>query len=882
MADIDDREDLDTEAVMPGADPENDDVEKDEMIPLDEDEEEEEEAPPNPQFYANLAEKLPEAEMDDLAGNLLELIERDREAREKRDKQYEDGLRRTGLGGDAPGGATFEGASKVVHPMLAEACVDFAARAIKEIFPANGPVKDRIIGEVTNAKIKKAKRKVALMNWQLTTQCLDFRATLEQALTQVPLAGASYIKIRRDEGMRRPEFIFVPIDEMLLPFAAANFYTARRRTHVQYLTVDEFRDRVKSGMYRDVDLIPVSTEPEKTASAVANDKIEGKSATSYNEDGLRLVYEVYLSSDVETEGDFRPYIVTVDENTSKVLSVYRNWSEDDEKLEELHHFVELPFIPWRGAYPIGLPHLIGGMSAAATGALRALMDSAHIANSQTAVKLKGSGSGGQSVSLAPTQVEEIDGGIMADDIRKMIMPLPYPGPSPVLFQLMEFITQAARGVVRTTMEDAADTSAQAPVGTTLARIEQGMVVFSAIHSRLHAAMGRILTILHRLNAVYLNEEEIEEDAGEEFARRDDFTGPMDVEPVSDPNIFSETQRFAQVQAVAQRAALLPQIYKLREVEQYVLNTLKIPNADSLLIPAVEPKEQNAVNENVTAVMGRPILAFPEQDHIAHLRTHIAFLLSPALGSGSLMAPTFVPAVIGHIKEHVALWYARSVFDLANEEAGVDIGEKIKLNKSSEDRQAFDRMLAEAALTVTAVSDGVFEKLPPVIEAAIQIAQKYQMPTPMDPAQVAAQESQRKGQESQMKMQLEATKAQAAAESDAQRLQVDTQRLQLEGAKAQAAAQSDAQKAEFDAKSLMSQEAIEKMRLALTEREAQLREQQAQADRQSTEQLKREDIAARREINTQDNLTAIELAKAELATGERFAASTGTGINPGTR
>jgi chaperonin GroES len=587
-------------------------------------------------FYANLALDMSDSELSEVAQTFLDLIGKDKEARKKRDEQYEEGLRRTGLGDDAPGGAQFQGATKVVHPMLTEACVDFAARAIKELFPSSGPVKDFIVGDVSGEKVEKAKRKTAFMNWQLTVQATEFRAELEQLLTQVPLGGAQYMKVTWNEARNRPEFLFVAIDDMYLPFAATNFYTAQRKTHVQYLTTIDYQRRVKSGMYRDVDLGPVTMEPDFSVAEKANNKIEGRNETSYNEDGLRTIYEIYTVADIEGD-ELLPYIISVDKTSGKVLSIYRNWDELDRAQEELLWFVEFPFVPWRGAYPIGLPHMVGGIAAASTGALRALLDSAHISNSQTMLKLKGGSRGGQSLEIQPTQVMEIEGGLAADDIRKLIMPLPYNPPSAVLFQLLGFLVDAGKGVIRTSMENIADGNPNAPVGTTLAKIEQGMVVFSAIHARLHNSMQRLLSILHRLNGMYLEDAEVEAEIGEELATREDFDGPLDVVPVSDPNIFSESQRFAQVQAVAQRAAAMPQLYNQRKVEERILETLKIPNSKELLTQPMEPKEQNAVNENVAATMGRPIVAFPEQDHIAHLKTHLAYMMSPALGMSQLMA-----------------------------------------------------------------------------------------------------------------------------------------------------------------------------------------------------------------------------------------------------
>jgi chaperonin GroES len=452
---------------------------------------------------------MSDSELSEVAQTFLDLIGKDKEARKKRDEQYEEGLRRTGLGDDAPGGAQFQGATKVVHPMLTEACVDFAARAIKELFPSSGPVKDFIVGEVSGEKVEKAKRKTAFMNWQLTVQATEFRAELEQLLTQVPLGGAQYMKVTWNEARNRPEFLFVAIDDMYLPFAATNFYTAQRKTHVQYLTTIDYQRRVKSGMYRDVDLGPVTMEPDFSVAEQANNKIEGRNETSYNEDGLRTIYEIYTVADIEGD-ELLPYIISVDKTSGKVLSIYRNWDELDRAQEELLWFVEFPFVPWRGAYPIGLPHMVGGIAAASTGALRALLDSAHISNSQTMLKLKGGSRGGQSLEIQPTQVMEIEGGLAADDIRKLIMPLPYNPPSAVLFQLLGFLVDAGKGVIRTSMENIADGNANAPVGTTLAKIEQGMVVFSAIHARLHNSMQRLLSILHRLNGMYLDDAEVED------------------------------------------------------------------------------------------------------------------------------------------------------------------------------------------------------------------------------------------------------------------------------------------------------------------------------------------------------------------------------------
>ena len=802
------------------------------------------------EFYANLAEDMPEPELMRLSSSFLDLIAKDKEARKKRDEQYEEGLRRTGLGDDAPGGAQFSGASKVVHPMLTEACVDFAARSMKEIFPPEGPAKDFIPGKQTEEKLKKAKRKTNLLNWQMTVQCPEVRAELEQLMTQVPLGGAQYLKLGWDEARNRPNFLFVAIDDMYLPYAATNFYTAQRKTHVQYLTQLDYEQRVKSGMYRDVDLAPVGMEPELSGAGKANNKIEGRDETSYNEDGLRIVYEIYAIADVEDEGPL-PYIISVDKATGKVLSIYRNWDEDDQSQEELQWFVEFPFIPWRGAYPIGLPHMIGGLSAAATGSLRALLDAAHISNTPAGLKLKGAKIGGQSEAPVPGEIREIEGGLNVDDIRKIFMPMPYNPPNPVLFSLLGFLVDAGKGVVRTSMEDIADSNANAPVGTTLAKLEQGMVVYSSIHGRLHDAMARMLRILHRLNAMNLDDERLEQDAGEELATRADFNGPLDVVPVSDPNIFSETQRFAQIQAVAQRAAALPQLYNMRKVEERIIETLKIPNGKELLNPALEPKEQNAINENVAASLGRPITAFPEQDHLAHLQTHVSYMMDPTFGMNPLVAPTLIPIILNHLKEHLALWYATAVVEVSNQAIGEDVGEVLKEmaeDADNDERRALDRMLADASSVALSAGQQLFQTLPPIVQQAQQIMQQF-APQPMQDPRAALE-----GQKMQQQMQIEQMRMQADQQTQQQRMAIEQQRMQQDAASEQ-----------------------QDLQFRIAQLQAEL--QKAQLQQQSEDARKAAELQARMAMNTDDNRTAMQLAAAEIASGERIGLSTGTGINP---
>jgi hypothetical protein len=805
--------------------------------------------PAESEFYANLAENKASWELSSLGSELCDILEKDKEARKKRDEQYEEGLRRTGLGDDAPGGASFTGASKVVHPMLTQGCVDFSARVMKEIFPPDGPARDKIIGEQTLEKQEKADRLVKFMNWQMTEQMPEFRSELEQLSTQLPLGGGQYLKITWDANKKRPVPQFVAIDDVYLPFAATNFYASERKTHVQYLTRIEYQKRVESGMYMDVDLMASPLPPEESKAEIANNKIEGRQTDSYNIDGLRTIYECYIIHDFDDDYGLAPYIISLDKATQSVLAIYRNWEEDDDTKQEMQWMVEFPFVPWRGAYPIGLTHMIGGLSAAATGALRALLDSAHINNFPGLLKLK-SGTGGQTDRVDPTEVKEIEGSFGQDDIRKMLMPMPYNQPSQVLFQLLGFLVDASQNVVRTTFEELADSNTNTPVGTTLARIEQGMVVFSAIHARMHDSMGRVLKLLFRLNKTYLTEEEVFDETGELLVKRSDFDGPMNVVPVSDPNIFSEAQRFAQVQAVMQRSKEMPQLYDLRKVEVMFLERLKVPQGKDLLLPVQKPLELNAVNENIAMTMRRPVVAFPEQDHLAHLQVHLDFLTNPMFGGNKAIGPAFIPMMLDHIKEHMVLWYATQLYNEASDAAQVDIGE-IQKDATTEEKQSLDKLLASTSQIVTNQSQEAFGQIPQIIEKAIETLQQMQPPPQQDPSiKIAEQQLQNQ----QAKDAATAQTAQAKLAQDAQLKQAD---MQQRSADKQADIQSRIQ-------------------------ELQMQLQVEQIRQEAEDQRTQAEIRARLEMNESDNQTAKQLAALEVATGEKFSVSTGTGINPSPR
>jgi len=733
----------------------------------------------SPDFYENLADSLDSYDLSKIAIKYIELVEKDKSAREGRDKQYEEGLRRTGLGNDAPGGASFMGASKVVHPIMAEGCVDFAARAIKELFPPDGPVRTKIIGEVTEQKTKIAERKRDYLNYQLMEKIEEYRDEEEQLLTQLPLGGSQYMKIWYDEGKKRPCAEFLPIDNVYLPFAAANFYTASRVTEVNDITQEDFEARVSSGLYIDLDIYRASQEPEESKPEKANNKIEGRKSEADNIDGIRRVFHIYtfmeLEDDAKSGGDRAPYILMIDELSSEVVGLYRNWEDGDKLMGKLDWIVEFKFIPWRGAYAVGLPHLIGGLSAALTGALRALLDSAHINNSPTMLKLKGGKVSGQSIIVEPTQVTEIEGAPGVDDVRKIAMPMPFNQPSPVLFQLLGWLTNAAKGVVTTAEEKIADVTSNAPVGTTQALIEQGAAVFSAIHARLHTSQARVLKIIGRLNRWYLddNPDEMSQELG---ITAEDFEKNSDVVPVSDPHIFAESQRYAQVQTLAARAQANPDLYNRLAVEKRILKQIKLPDINEVLPDPADVKEMNPALENVAMTLGKPVGAFPSQEHLAHLQVHLDYAKDPMYGASPIMAPVFIPAMLEHLKQHLTLWYLNAMDAYASDA----LSEPFDILKVQPIIQEAQKLLAASSQNVHMDSQQQFSGVMPVMQQMIQTIQQLKaQQQPTDPSvqalvQTQMAETQRKAAYDQARLQLDGAKLQADTQAKQEKNVADQQ------------------------------------------------------------------------------------------------------------
>lgn len=760
-------------------------------------------------FGANLAEYLPEHVLDELAHKYMSRIEDAIYAREARDKMYEEGLKRAGLGGPAPGGAEFEGASRVTHPVLAEAYVDFSACAMKELFPPNGPVRIQIDGQMTNEKLDKAQRKRDFMNRQLTKDIPEYRSELEVLLTQLPAGGSQFMKIYWNGGLNRITVDFVGIDEFILPFNAKGFDRAPYRFH--RLKKDEYdmASDVESGLYRDVSAATVPGFNDETRTETQNNKIEGKDFNwGANEEGEFIVFEGTVMEDSipdpkRPENRICPYILSLDEGSNKILGIYRNWDEADKTCADIPYMVEFKFIPWRGAYALGLPHLIGDLAAALTGTLRALLDSAHIQNSATAIKLKGR-PGGETVSASPTQISEIDA-IAGDDIRKIIMPMSFNGPSPVLYELLGFLTNAAKGVVSTSEEKIADAKGEMPVGTVMALIEQGAKVYSSIHARLHESQMKALTIIHRLNYKHMEKKVQFGTDPHDYVTRDEFAGPLDIHPVSDPNIFSETQRYAQMQAIMQMAEKAPQIMNLQKCFERMLMLMKVPDYKDLLVQPPAPQPQNPAAENVQMAMGKPAPAFPDEDHLAHIQVHLDFLKNPFFGLNQVVGMKLIPNMIEHVKQHMLFYYANLMQLESKQRAGKDVTDMTRNDKSWQTNRDVSEHLAHASPIVMEALKHAFEGVPPVIKQAMEFMQSQQHQMQQDPAyQIAMAELEQRKVEHKDEMQIESQRLMQAMKKMMSDQQLRIETLQNNMTKFQKQYEASLQKTETESTTDLAQ------------------------------------------------------------------------------
>ena len=763
-------------------------------------------------FDANLAEDMSDKELNTSASELISYYNNDREARSEWEDRYKKGLKTLDPDGgmeESEDERASRGLSIVVHPMIAEAATQFNARAIAELYPSGGPVKTVIIGDPNEELEEQARRVREYMNYQITQEMPEYFPDLDQMLFHLPLVGQTFKKVWWDSTMDRQCSQFVKAEDFVVAPESKDLYTSPRYTHGIRIPKNDYNRYVQSGYYLPTDDKGGDIDP----SGDTIGEIEG--VDQYGDDSqdqvmTLLEMHVYhnFEDDIDDDDDNAvgiPYVVTVDYDNESIVSIRRNWREEDDMKKRRDWFVSYKFLPGLGFYGFGLYHLIGGLGKAATGSLRALLDSAAFSNMQGGFKLRGRVSGGE-VQVNPGEFVDLDATV--DDVNKAIMPLPFKEPSGALFNLLGFIVDAGQRFASTADLNVGDVNPNAPVGSTVALIEQGSKAFSAIHKRLHYAQGQEFKLIAGLNAENLPEQftfSLIGSSSEIMAA--DFNDRIDILPVSDPNIFSSAQRIAQAQAILQMAQSAPEMHDMYAAYKRMYEAIRIPNIDEILKKPEDAPRMDPIDENMASMYGKPIRAFIEQEHEAHIAVHMQFIKDPSL-AGNAGAAAMQPILIAHIAEHVALLYR------ARMEASVgvplppvpDFGNKDY--KVEDINPELDRLISQRAAQVV-------QEAPQMKEiAAIQAqGQQGQQANPLQYAQQLAQleaealklrtQSQIQADQAKAKSSIEIKQAEARQdmEIDAAKAQADLQakvlkleaELQLEREKNQAKIQMEAMK-----------------------------------------------------------------------------------------
>ena len=616
-------------------------------------------------FDANLAEEIDARELSAKGAELVSYYENDEAARDDWKTRYKAGLKTLDPDGgldESEDERATRGLSIVVHPLIAEAATQFNAKAIAELYPSGGPIKTVIIGQPDEEIEEQGRRVREFMNYQITEEMPEYFPDLDQMLFHLPLVGQTFKKVWWDVNLDRQCSQFVKAEDFCVAPDSKDLYTSPRYTHIIRMPKNEYNRYVQNGYY--LQTTDDGSEDIDPADSVIGE-IEGVDEYDNNDDVITLLemhlYDLFDGIDGEEmdEDDqddnavALPYCITIDYDNQKIVSVRRNWREDDELKKRRDWFVSYKFLPGLGFYGFGLYHMIGGLGKAATGSLRALLDSAAFANMQGGFKLRGRVTGGD-LQVSPGEFVDLDSTV--DDVTKAIMPLPFKEPSGSLFNLLGFMVDAGQRFASTADLNVGDVNPNAPVGSTVALIEQGSKAFSAIHKRLHYAQGQEFKMLAALNAENLPEEFTFSRAGAaETIYAADFDERIDIVPVSDPNIFSTAQRIAQAQAVLQMAQAAPQLHDMYEAYKRMYEAIRIQNIDEILKKPEEAVQMDCIDENMSVMYGKPIRAFIEQDHEAHIAVHMQFLQDPSL-AGNPGAKTMQPILIAHIAEHIALLY----------------------------------------------------------------------------------------------------------------------------------------------------------------------------------------------------------------------------------
>ena len=645
-------------------------------------------------FYANLAEKIDEQELKKIGAQLVTEVNYDRTSREEWVQGYVKGLDLLGFKYQSLT-RPFIGASGVTHPLLAESVTQFQAQAIKELLPSSGPVRTEVIGAETEEKIQQAQRVKDFMNYMLMDKMEEYTPDFDQMLFYLPLAGSAFKKIYYDELMQRAVSKFVPAEDLIVPYNATDLQDAQRITQVVKMNLNELKKMQMSGMYLDIDL-PKPYYSQNDAKDKVNE-LEGISPTPETAEDMYNIIEVHTFLDLpgyEEEGNIKvPYIVTIDEDSQQILSIYRNYNPDDPIKKRKNYFVHFKFLPGLGFYGFGLIHMIGGLSRTATSALRQLLDAGTLSNLPAGFKSRGMRIRDDSEPLQPGEFRDVDA--PGGNIKDQFQLLPFKEPSATLFNLLNYCVESGKRFASIADMQVGDMSQQAPVGTTMALLERGSKVMSAIHKRCYYAMKQEFKILAQVFADYLPPEyPYDVYGGERTIKAQDFDKKVDVIPVADPDIFSMTQRIQVAQAELQLAQTNPQMHNIHEAYRRMYEALGVKNINGILKPPPEPpRPLDPAIENTGALQMVLPKAFPQQDHDAHIATHMAFMMSRMVQ----INPQVYALLQGHLMEHVSLKIKQQVLaDFQRDPA------MLQLQQSDEDAFAieFDSEVAKRQAKMT--------------------------------------------------------------------------------------------------------------------------------------------------------------------------------------
>jgi hypothetical protein len=720
-------------------------------------------------FNANIAEEMDEDDLVSLAGDLLGEFEEDISSRKDYMQTYVDGLDLLGMKLEDRT-EPWPGACGVYHPLLSEALVKFQAETIMETFPASGPVKTQIIGKETPEKVEAAARVKDDMNYQLTEKMVEYRPEHERMLWGLGLSGNAFKKVYFDPSLDRQVSIYVPTEDVVVPYGASNLETAERVTHAMRKTPNDLRKLQVAGFYRDVEL----GDPQDTLDEVEK-KIAEKMGFRATADDRFKVLEMQVDLDLkgyedkdkdgEETGIALPYIVTIEKQTQTILAIRRNWNEDDPNKIKRNHFVHYPYIPGFGFYAFGLIHLIGAFAKSGTSIIRQLVDCGTLSNLPGGFKTKGLRVKGDDTPIAPAEFRDVD--VASGTIKDNIMTLPYKEPSQVLYSLLGTIVEEGRRFASAADLKVSDMSAQSPVGTTLAILERTLKVMSAVQARIHYAMKQEFKLLKAIIRDYTDDEySYQPDSAHPRIKRSDYD-MVEVIPVSDPNAATMSQKVVQYQAVLQLAQGAPQIYDMPLLHRQMLEVLGIRNADKLIPSTDTQKPKDPISENMDVLSGKPLKAFIYQDQDAHITTHTSFLQDPMTAQiigQNPMAQQIGAALQAHIAEHYGFKYRQMI----EQKLGAPLPDRDQ-DIPQDYEVAISRLVAQAAQQLT-------------IQNQAQAAQQEAQQQAQDPIiQMQQAELQLKAQEVQRKAQ----KDQVDAELKSTQLEIERERISAQERQAQA-------------------------------------------------------------------------------------------------